>query len=138
MSQDCAILLYALIKGCSLNVGKIVEQSILDYAENNFSDNIPHLTLITLLCIKGGVPFNKIEEKCPRASLLTFTRVIKTPAQGEEVERARKRKRVAIELPREVTPVVEEEPEIEERGCFEDYLEQSVLSLSVTTPPSLA
>ena len=51
--QDRSILLYALVKGCSLNVGKIVEQSILDYAENSFLRNIPHPALITLLCIKG-------------------------------------------------------------------------------------
>ena len=75
-----AILLYALVKGCCLNVGKIVEQSILDYTKNCFSGNIPHLALITLLCIKGGVTFSKTEEKCPRASPLTLTRVLKTPA----------------------------------------------------------
>ena len=40
--QDRAILLYALVKGWNLNVGKLVEQSILDYAENSFSRNIPH------------------------------------------------------------------------------------------------
>ena len=51
--QDYAILLYALVKGFSLNVGKIVEQFILDYTESNFSGNIPHLALITLMCIKG-------------------------------------------------------------------------------------
>ena len=54
MRQDRAIILYALVKGCSLNVGKIVERSILDYANNNLLGNIPHPTLITLLCIKGG------------------------------------------------------------------------------------
>ena len=40
--QDYAILLYALVKGLNLNVGKIVEKSILDYAKNSFSRNIPH------------------------------------------------------------------------------------------------
>ena len=40
--QERAILLYALVKGWNLNVGKLVEQSILDYAENSFSRNIPH------------------------------------------------------------------------------------------------
>ena len=49
--QDRAILLYALVKGFNLNVGKIVEQSILDYLENNFSRNIPYPALITLMCI---------------------------------------------------------------------------------------
>ena len=68
-------------------MGKLLEQSILDYYENSFSRNIPHSTLTTLLCIKGGVTFSETEEKCPRASPLTLTRVLKTLAQGEEVER---------------------------------------------------
>ena len=115
--QDYAILLYALVKGWNLNVGKIVAQSILDYNENNFSGNIPHPSLITLLCIKGGggggggggwggVTFNETEEKCPRSSPLTLTGVLKTPAQGEEVERARKRKRADTYFPREAAPIV--------------------------------
>ena len=98
-----------------------MEQSILDYAENSFSGNIPHPTLITLLCIKGGVTFNKKEEKCPRSSPLTLTEVLKTPAQGEEVERARKRKRAYTDLQREAAPVVEEELETKEIGGFKNY-----------------
>ena len=116
MRQDCAILLYALVKGFSLNVGKIVEHSILDYADNNFSRNIPYPVFITLLCIKRGVTFNETEEGCPRASPLTLTRVLKDLAQGEEVERARKRKRATTELPRKAAPAVEKELEIEERA----------------------
>ena len=114
--QDCVIHLYALVKGCYLNVGKIVEQSIMDYAKNRFSGNIPHPALITLLCIKGGVTFSETEENCPSASPLTLTEVLKTPAQREEVERARKIMRATIELPREATPAVEEEPETVEGG----------------------
>ena len=71
---------------------------------------------------------------CPRASPLTLTRVLKNPTQGEEVERARKRKRAVVELPREATPIVEEELEFEEEGGgvgFKDYPKQPVLSLSV-------
>ena len=108
--QDHAILLYALVKGCCLNVRKIVEHTIMDYAENSFSGNIPHPTLITLLCIKGGVTFSETEEKCLRASPLTLTGVLKTPAQGEEVERVRKRKRATTELPREATFIVVPQP----------------------------
>ena len=59
MRQDRSILLYALVKGCSLNVGKIVEHSIMDYTDKSFSRNIPHLALITLLCIKEVVTFSK-------------------------------------------------------------------------------
>ena len=114
MKQDRSILLYALVKGFNLNVGKIVEQSILDYPKNNFSGNIPHPALITLLCIKGGVTFSETEEKYPRSSPLTLTGVLKAPAQGEEVERTRKRKRAASELLREAAPTAEEELETEE------------------------
>ena len=95
-----------------------MEQSILDYDENSFSRNIPHPALITLLCIKGGVTFSEIEEKCLRAFPLTLTRGLKTPAQGEEVERARKRKRAAPKLPREATPTAKEEPETKEGGVL--------------------
>ena len=70
--QDRVILLYALVKGFNKNVGKIVEQSILNYVKNNFSGNIPHASLITLLCIKGGVTFSETEERCPRSSPLTL------------------------------------------------------------------
>ena len=108
-----------------------MEQSILDYAKNSFSGNIPHLILITLLCIKGGVTFRETKERYPRPSPLTLIRVLKTPAQGEEVERARKRKRATTEMLREATLVVEEKLETEERGGgFEDYSEQQVLSPS--------
>ena len=65
MRQDRSILLYALVKGQNLNVRKLVAQSILDYTENSFSRNIPHLALITLLCINGGVTFSETEDKCP-------------------------------------------------------------------------
>ena len=117
MRQDRAILLYALVKGFNLNVGKIVEQSILDYSKNNFSGNIPYPALITLLCIKErGVTFNETEERCSKSSPLTLTRVLKALTQGEKVERTRKRKRSTTELPREISPTVEEEPKIEERG----------------------
>ena len=57
--QDHTLLLYALVKGFELDVGKIIKESILDYAKNNFLGNIPHPSLITLICIKGGVKVNK-------------------------------------------------------------------------------
>ena len=138
MRKKCAILPYALVKGFNLNVGKIVEQSILDYLENNFLRNIPHHALITLLYIKGigggggGVTFS---EKCSRSSPITLTGALKAPVQGEEVERIRKRKRATSELKREATLTIEEELETEEKGgvgggggVFEDYPEQQVLS----------
>ena len=97
MIQDRALLLFALVKGYSLNVGKIIEESILDYQENKFSGNILHPSLITLLCIKGGVKFSKEEEeKFQNASPLTLVGVIKAPVESERrerIEKTRKRKR---------------------------------------------
>ena len=91
--QDYALLLYALVKGFKLDVGKMIKESIMDYAENNFSGNIPHLALITLLCIEGGIKVVEDEEKSPKAYFLTLIGVLKTPEEGEEVERIRKRRR---------------------------------------------
>ena len=56
--QDRTILLYVLVKGYQVDLGRIVEESFLEYAKENFARNIPHPSLITLLCIKGGVKFN--------------------------------------------------------------------------------
>ena len=99
--QDHALLLCALVNGFELNVGKIVNESILDYAKNNFSWNIPHPSLTTLLCIKGGggggggggVKFNEEEEKSPKASPLTLTGVLEALKEGEDVKRRKKTKK---------------------------------------------
>ena len=47
-----------VVKGYQVDLGKIVEESILEYSKGNFAGNIPHPSLITLLCIKGVVKFN--------------------------------------------------------------------------------
>ena len=85
--QECAILLYALVKGYEVNVGRIVKESILNYAKGNFAGNIPHPSLITLFCIKGGVKFNEEEEeRGPNTSPLTLDRVLKALVESEEGE----------------------------------------------------
>ena len=84
MRQDRTILLYVLVKGYALNVGKIMEESILDYTEGKFSGNIPHPSLITLLCIKGGSKVNEVEEeRFLKASPLTLARVFKALVESE-------------------------------------------------------
>ena len=94
MRQDRALLLYALVKGYNLNVGRIIEQSILDYVNDKFSRNIPHPALITLLCIKGVVTFSEEEEeRCPKASPLTLTGITTGLVEGEEGERREKEKK---------------------------------------------
>ena len=53
--REEAILLYALLMGYKLNVGKIIEMSILGYSERNCRGLIPHPAKITILFIQGGV-----------------------------------------------------------------------------------
>ena len=94
MRQDYALLLYALVKGYDLNVGRIIEQSILDYVNGKFPRNIPHPTSITLLCIKEGVTFSEVdEERYSKASSLTLTGITKGSIKGEEGKIREKRKR---------------------------------------------
>ena len=89
--HDRAILLHALVKGDKVDLGKIIKESILEYVKGNCTRNIPHPSLITLLCIKGGVQFNdEEEERCPKASLLTLTGVLKALVESEEGERREK------------------------------------------------
>ena len=69
-------------------MGKIIENSILSYFRSSYRGLVPHLTLITRLCILGGVERDWEEEKtCPRASPLTFIRITKGPKnKGKEKE----------------------------------------------------
>ena len=50
-----ALLLYAILKGYKFSVGKIIENSILTYYRGGYKELIPHPTLISRLCILGGV-----------------------------------------------------------------------------------
>ena len=82
---DKAILLYAILKGYKISFGKIIDKSILDYQSNNFFGHIPYPSIITHLCIKGGVTFDQKEEKYPATSSLTLTTITKNPAnKGKE------------------------------------------------------
>ena len=75
-----AIILYALLKGYKINVGAIIESSILRYHEGNKRGLIPHPATITRLCLRAGVKGTwQEEEECPKASPLTLTGVIKGP-----------------------------------------------------------
>ena len=50
-----AILLYALLKGYKINVGKIIENSIMSYSVRKCRVLIPHPATITSVCLLGGV-----------------------------------------------------------------------------------
>ena len=75
-----AVLLYAILKGYKVNVGDIIENSIMKYHEGNRRGLIPHPATIIWLCLKAGVKGNWVEEEeCPNASPLTLTGVRKGP-----------------------------------------------------------
>ena len=50
-----AIILYTLLKGYKVNVGRLIEGSILGYHLSNKRRLIPHPATITRLCILDGV-----------------------------------------------------------------------------------
>ena len=50
-----AVLLYAILKGYKFNAGKIIENSSLSYYRGGYKGLVPHLTLITRLCILGDM-----------------------------------------------------------------------------------
>ena len=83
-----AILLYALLEGYKINVGKIIENSFLSYSRRKCRGLIPYPATITSLYLLGGVDeeWGK-EETYHRASLQTFIGVIKGPKnRGKEKE----------------------------------------------------
>ena len=88
--REEAILLYALVKGYKINMGKMIEKSILGYSDSKCKGMIPHPATITRLCIQGGVEEEwVIKETYPRASFLTLTGITKGPknrGKGEEKE----------------------------------------------------
>ena len=85
MRLNKAILICAILKGYKINFGKIINKSILEYQSNNFFGHIPHPSIITHLCKKGGVTFDKEEEeKCPSNPSLTLNTITKTPANKEK------------------------------------------------------
>ena len=101
------ILLYALLKGYKINVGKIIENSIPSYYISKYRGLVPHPATITRLCILGGVKGTwEDEETCPRASPLTLTRITKglknrgkeTGVETEEEEEGDDRENEQIQL----------------------------------------
>ena len=82
------ILLYALLKGYKINMGKVIENSILSYSRRKCKGLIPHPATITSLCLLGGVDEElRKEETHLRASPLTLTGVTKGPKnKGNEKE----------------------------------------------------
>ena len=71
--KEEALLLNAILKGYKLNVGKIIENLILNYYNSKYKGLIPHPETITRLCILRGVEGTwEEEERCPKTSPLTL------------------------------------------------------------------
>ena len=86
--QEEAILLYALLKGYKINVGKIIKNSILNYYQSKYRGLMPHLTTITRLYILGRVK---------GTSPLTITGITRAPSNKgkkklQEVEEEEERR----------------------------------------------
>ena len=86
-------MLYAILKGYKFSVDKIIENSILSYYYRGYKGLILHPTLISRLCILGGVQGDwEEEENCPKTSPLTLTGITKGPknrGRGRQVEAVR-------------------------------------------------
>ena len=95
MGREEEILLYALLKGYKIDVGKMIENSIMSYFEGNCRGMIPNQTTITNLCIEGGVKKEwGIEETYLRASPLTLTGITKGPKnRGKDKKKGTQKKR---------------------------------------------
>ena len=75
-----AIMLYAILKGYKINIGTIIENSIMRYHKANKRGVIPHPATITILCLEAGVKGDwGTEEEVPLTSPLLLTGVTKGP-----------------------------------------------------------
>ena len=99
-----AIMLYAILKGYKINIGTIIENSIMRYHEGNKRGVIPHPATVTVLCLKAGVKGAwETEEEVPLTSPLLLTGVSKGP-------RSQKKKGLLIKT-REEAPTARQEEE---------------------------
>ena len=98
-----AVMLYAILKGYKINIGTIIENSIMRYHEGNKRGVIPHPATVTVLCLKAGVKGNwDAEEEVPVTSPLLLTGVSKGP-------RNQKKKGVLIKTGEEAPAAGQEE-----------------------------
>ena len=102
VSEQEAVMLYAILKGYKINIGTIIENSIMRYHEGNKRGVIPHPATVTILCMKAGVKGAwETEEEVPLTSPLLLTGVSKGPIN-------QKKKGVVIKT-REEAPAAREE-----------------------------
>ena len=114
MREQETIILYALLNGYKVNVGRLIEGSIMGYHLSNKRGLIPHLATITRLCILAGVKRRwEEEEMCPRVSPLTLTEVIKGLRNNKQ---------------KEIVEVEEESVEKNDNMEIENFLEKVPLA----------
>ena len=119
VKEQEAMILYALLKGYKMNVGGLIEGSIRGYHLSKKRGLIPHLATITRICILVGVKgVWEEEEKCPRVSPLTLTRVTRG-AKG-------KRQKGIVEVEVEPETKLVEENEITEVGTIPEDIPPAV------------
>ena len=95
-------MLYAILKGYKINIGTIIENSIIRYHEGNKRGVIPHPATITVLCLKAGVKGAwETEEEVALTSPLLLKGVGKGP-------RSQKKKGLLIKT-REEAPAARQE-----------------------------
>jgi hypothetical protein len=74
VSADRGLLLYCIITGKSIDVGKVIQHSISYSINPNTTGGLTHPSLITELCRKAGVPIAKTEEtERPRSAVSATT-----------------------------------------------------------------
>ena len=117
-----AIILYAFLKGYKMNIGILIEDSIIGYHHSNKRGLIPHPTTITRLCLLAGVKgMWEEEEKCPRVSPLTLTgvtrghkgknqkEIMEVDVEAEIVPAEKNETREMEAIPEDIHPAVAEE-----------------------------
>ena len=131
-----AIILYAFLKGYKMNIGILIEESIRGYHHSNKRGLISHPTTITRLCLLAGVKgMWEKEEKCPRVSPLTLTRVTRGPkgkrhkeimevdAEAETVPIEENETREMEALPEDIHPAVAKEAHFKMNPLSHSYPE---------------
>lgn len=70
VNKDRAILLYAIVTGKSIDVGRIIQQSIRHSRRASTTGGLGHPSLITALCREAGVTWQQDEELLHPKSLI--------------------------------------------------------------------
>ena len=123
VTEQEAILVYAFLKGYKINMGMLIEESIIGYHHSNKRGLISHPATITRLCFRAGVKGNwEEEERCPRVPPLTLTGVTKDPKgkkwkevmvsedeKEQEIDTEADRREEEV-MPDSTLPEAEEEP----------------------------